>query len=124
LEQVASLKTDPGFVILCDALQAMVDDISDLVESSVSSGPAIERRLIDYWRTARRFLGIMRSVPEGAIAELNDVMAQLKQQPEFQVLPENAVDKLRGYFRQNNYPMPNLPNVIMNQESTADGKHR
>lgn len=108
LELVASLKNEPGFIILCDALQASVDDIADAIGET--QNPAFERRLIDHWKIARRFLQIMRIVPEGAIAELEDSVTKVRTSEEYNPRPTNAVDKLRAFYTQQGMiPPANLP---------------
>lgn len=70
-EQLAILKTSetPGFRLLCDLLQAEIDNTVGLL-SSFDLAPPQEQKYLGYLRAYRRILFLFKQVPKGIQAAM------------------------------------------------------
>lgn len=71
LELIARLKDEPGYILLCDHLQAAVDDMADgMAEDDITSDLRLQR--VQEWKAARKLLSILKTYPESLAEEVEE----------------------------------------------------
>ena len=68
-EAIAALVSHPGYLLLTEAIQAEVDDLSDRLQESDSFTK--DRRLLNIWRGLRQVLEILKIKPQEIMQEVD-----------------------------------------------------
>lgn len=68
LKLIARLRFEPGYILLCDRMQAFVDSMGDgMAEDGIPSDERLQR--VHEWRAARKLLDILKNDPVSLAAE-------------------------------------------------------
>lgn len=72
LESIASLSYDPGFILLLDAIQAQIDDVTVVLHEAPVG---METQILARWRALREIYATLKTMPEELALRVNDERA-------------------------------------------------
>jgi hypothetical protein len=78
---IAALAHDPGFIALCDSIQAQVDGLTEDLISEEDSHTAL--RKLRVWQVTKRLVNVLSKTPEAVSEEIRI----LENQPFNETLP-------------------------------------
>lgn len=105
LQLVSYLKHEPGYILLCDHLQALVDDMADDMSEGHPPSDILLQKLAE-WKSARYILTILKTYPESLARELKDRRGENKDaQPSELTMDEGYLTRMRSASRISN-PTP------------------
>lgn len=98
---IASLKFDPGYLLLCDMLQARFDDLTDRLAENKSTIDANLAEL-QYWRAFREILHTLKVQPENfdQIAEAEGLKTEEESLTENRTWSRLQPDKLKSILHE------------------------
>lgn len=92
----AGLPTDPGYIALCDYLQAQVDDLADDLANVKDANDSI--RLLRVWQVTRKLVATLKTAPHDMKAIIDQEKQRDPEEPVFtwRELDESDMFRRRG----------------------------
>lgn len=107
-ELIAGLVSEPGYVALCDFLQAQVDDLADSL--SESQDPREAMRLLRVWQVSRKLVSTLKTAPMECKGDID----RMKERTSLEVVNSLRDDSEEDMFQRRSGPVapPFVPPVV------------